>query len=718
MFAEKDKEIRTGRNAVVKMGELAIGQHRAVAPFPPSDKLTADPARAELARAELATVGNTRLNLVVALSYGSRGEIVAAVQAAIVAAAEGRLDAGSLTEETFPTPWRDLRVRVLSAVVLGPIGIAALWLGGTAWNALIVLLALGMATEWTTISRTTRLRRRQTSLAILAAGLLYLLPATIALIWMRADPQAGRANVLFIVLVVWASDIGAYLAGRLFGGPRLAPLVSPGKTWSGAAGGLLSAALVGVAAAALGSPGASGYAALHAATLAGALGIAAQIGDLLESALKRQFGVKDSGWLIPGHGGLLDRLDGMLMAAPLAAILILTLGRGVTLVGTQTVELLLANPALYRVRALVAGSNVKLLAEQAVALRAEIAVAYLQRRIGFLDIAAVVEQVMLDMGECATETLDAVISIDRIAREKAQADSPVFEFLPSFLRTPIAFAIVLGILVFIHEMGHYLAARWRGVHVEAFSIGFGGALFSWTDRLGTVWKLCWLPLGGYVKLHGQEQPQDATPETRAAWQPGRTFHEKSVLSRAIVVAAGPIANFILAALLFAILFTTTGRPVTQPVFGEVLADSAAARAGLLAGDRVDTIDGKKVDKFEDIQAAVGSHPGEPISMAITRDGKPLTLTATPDSREALGRKTGVLGGKVTYQPVSAFEAIPDGIAQTWTVATQTLGGVWQMISGQRGTDDLGGPLRIAQLSGQVAQLGFASLISFIAVLSA
>jgi phosphatidate cytidylyltransferase len=233
--------------------------------------------------------------------------------------------------EAKPTPWRDLRVRVLSAAVLGPIGIAALWLGGTAWEALIVLLAIGMATEWTTISRATRLRHRQTSLAILAAGILYLLPATIALIWMRADPEAGRANVLFIVLVVWASDIGAYLAGRLFGGPRLAPLVSPGKTWSGAAGGLICAALVGVAATALGSPGTSGYAALHAATVAGALGIAAQIGDLLESALKRQFGVKDSGWLIPGHGGLLDRLDGMLMAAPLAAILILTLGRGVTL---------------------------------------------------------------------------------------------------------------------------------------------------------------------------------------------------------------------------------------------------------------------------------------------------------------------------------------------------------------------------------------------------
>ncbi len=296
----------------------------------------------------------------------------------------------------------------------------------------------------------------------------------------------------------------------------------------------------------------------------------------------------------------------------------------------------------------------------------------------------------------------------------------MFEFLPAFLRTPLAFVVVLGVLVFIHELGHYLAARWRGVHVEAFSIGFGGALFSWTDRLGTVWKLCWLPLGGYVKLHGHEQPTDVTPEVRAGYLAGRTFHEKSVLSRAIVVAAGPIANFVLAAVLFTVLFVVSGRPVTQPVVGEVLADSAASRAGLMVGDRVEAIDGKKIGRFEDIQAVVSTHPDQKITLTVTRDGKITSLDATPESREAMGRATGVLGvrgGKVTFEPVSAIEAVPAGISQTWNVAGQTLVGVWQMISGQRGADDLGGPLRIAQLSGQVAQLGAASLISFIAVLS-
>ena len=120
-------------------------------------------------------------------------------------------------------------------------------------------------------------------------------------------------------------------------------------------------------------------------------------------------------------------------------------------------------------------------------------------------------------------------------------------------------------LVFVHELGHYLAARWRGVRVETFSIGFGRAITSWTDRSGTVWKLAWLPLGGYVKLHGQERPQDVSEEVRAGWIPGQTFHDKSVLSRAIVVAAGPVANFLLAMVLFAGLFIAIGKPVTLPV---------------------------------------------------------------------------------------------------------------------------------------------------------
>jgi phosphatidate cytidylyltransferase len=222
-----------------------------------------------------------------------------------------------------PAAWRDLRVRVASALVIAPIGLAALWWGGVAWNALIVVLALGMAMEWASLCAAARVGEVPRTLS----GLLYIGPASVALIWMRGAADVGLANVLFIVLVVWASDIGAYLCGRLVGGPKLAPAISPGKTWSGAAGGLLGVAVVGVIASLL-TPG--GHV-LHGAMVAAGLGVASQLGDLLESGLKRYFGVKDSGQLIPGHGGLLDRLDGMLLAVPVAAILVLVQGRGVTL---------------------------------------------------------------------------------------------------------------------------------------------------------------------------------------------------------------------------------------------------------------------------------------------------------------------------------------------------------------------------------------------------
>ncbi len=176
--------------------------------------------------------------------------------------------------------------------------------------------------------------------------------------------------------------------------------------------------------------------------------------------------------------------------------------------------------------------------------------------------------------------------------------------LTDLLRTLVSFAIVLGVLVFVHEMGHYLAARWRGVHVETFSIGFGQSFARWTDSRGTVWKLAWIPLGGYVKLHGQERPQDATPEERAAWQNGRTFHEKSVWSRMIVIVAGPVANFVLAAVLFIGLFLTVGKPVAEPVIGRIMPNTVAASANLKPGDVIESVGGVLVKNFVDIQHQV------------------------------------------------------------------------------------------------------------------
>jgi regulator of sigma E protease len=296
----------------------------------------------------------------------------------------------------------------------------------------------------------------------------------------------------------------------------------------------------------------------------------------------------------------------------------------------------------------------------------------------------------------------------------------VLSFIPDFIRSAAAFVVVLGVLVFVHELGHYLAARWRGVRVETFSIGFGQAITSWTDRSGTVWKLAWLPLGGYVKLHGQERPQDVAEDVRAKWIPGQTFHDKTVLSRAIVVAAGPIANFALAMVLFAALFIAIGEPVALPVVGAVLPDSAASRAGLMVNDRIVSIAGDSIGTFEDLQHSVTMHPGETLEMTIRRDGADQQLDVTTESRESGGHKVGLLGirgGAVEYRHVSVPAALLGGVTQTWTITKETFSGLAQMISGTRGTEELGGPLRIAQLSGQVAQLGLASLVSFIAVLS-
>jgi phosphatidate cytidylyltransferase len=180
---------------------------------------------------------------------------------------------------------------------------------------------LGLAVEWLGLCR------RSGWASLCPVGLAYIAVAGGALLWLRDDPIAGRADVLFLLLVVWAGDIGAYLVGRRLGGPRLAPHISPGKTWSGAVGGLLAAVAAGLLAAHV----LSDAIIWRVMVVAAVLGIVAQAGDLLESFVKRRLEVKDSGRLIPGHGGLFDRLDGVLAAAPVAALLALTLGRGVVL---------------------------------------------------------------------------------------------------------------------------------------------------------------------------------------------------------------------------------------------------------------------------------------------------------------------------------------------------------------------------------------------------
>lgn len=206
--------------------------------------------------------------------------------------------------------FHDLGIRAASAAVLLVVVLAALIVGGWAWTALVAVLFAGLLWEWRTLSRHVKRERR---LGFTASGLAYTMVPAFALLWLRDRPDIGLEEVLFLLLVVWMTDIGAYAVGRLVGGPKLAPAISPGKTISGALGGLVIGIATGVLVA--WSP--------HAILPAAALSLISQVGDLAESALKRRLGVKDSGTTIPGHGGLLDRLDGILAAAPVAALLVL-----------------------------------------------------------------------------------------------------------------------------------------------------------------------------------------------------------------------------------------------------------------------------------------------------------------------------------------------------------------------------------------------------------
>lgn len=293
--------------------------------------------------------------------------------------------------------------------------------------------------------------------------------------------------------------------------------------------------------------------------------------------------------------------------------------------------------------------------------------------------------------------------------------------LPAAIRTPLSFAIVLGILVSVHEYGHYLVARLLGFRVEAFSIGFGKAIASWRDKHGTVWQLGWLPLGGYVKIYGFEGAAMMDPQARAAMLPGQGFHDHSVGARAAVAAAGPAANLLLTLVLYTALFAAIGQPVPSSVLGEVVAGSPAASAGLHAGDRVIAIDGTPISGFAALQTMVRTHPAQPIQLRIMRGGVTQTISVTPARRLSPGGRPigqlGVASGPTAYQPVGLIGAAAAAARQSWFVIAQTAHGMGQVLTGQANMAQLGGTLRIAQMSGQVAKLGLSPFVEFIALLS-
>jgi regulator of sigma E protease len=291
------------------------------------------------------------------------------------------------------------------------------------------------------------------------------------------------------------------------------------------------------------------------------------------------------------------------------------------------------------------------------------------------------------------------------------------------------FLLVLTILVFVHELGHYLIARRNGVRIDVFSIGFGPELFGWFDRAGTRWKFSAIPLGGYVKMFGDSDPSSSMGVARLGEMTEAerqvSFHHKRLGQRAAIVGGGPLANFAFAILLLALLFSTYGQPFTPADVGQVQAGSAADKGGIKVGDAIVSIDGGTISRFEDVQQIVRLNPGEPMTLVVRRDGQLVTLHVTPARTEMTDRfgnrhQIGLLGigrSGVEYVKRDPVAAVGQAFSETWNLSVSTLQAMWQIVIGTRASDELGGPLRIAQMSGEVAEGGVVPLLWFMAVLS-
>lgn len=297
----------------------------------------------------------------------------------------------------------------------------------------------------------------------------------------------------------------------------------------------------------------------------------------------------------------------------------------------------------------------------------------------------------------------------------------------------VPFLFVLTIVVFFHELGHFLVARWCGVAVRTFSIGFGPELFGWNDRRGTRWRVAAVPLGGYVRFAGDENaasvPDHEAIAQMTAEERESSFFLKPVWQRAAVVAAGPAANFVLAIAIFTVLFVSFGRPMTAAQVDTVQPGSPAAVAGFEPGDVIVSIDGHKIEAFSDVQRIVSGSAEEPLAITVDRGGEPVELTATPEFREVddgFGNthRIGVLGisratnaASVSTKTYSLPEAVAAGVGETWFIVERTASYVAGVVVGRESADQLGGPIRVAQVSSQVATLGITALINLAAVLS-
>jgi len=308
----------------------------------------------------------------------------------------------------------------------------------------------------------------------------------------------------------------------------------------------------------------------------------------------------------------------------------------------------------------------------------------------------------------------------------ALAENPWVLTLPAFL-------LVISIIVFIHEMGHYLVGRWSGIKILAFSFGFGPELVGFTDKHGTRWKISAVPLGGYVRFYGDEDASskpdfealnEIPPEERE-----KTFLGAKLWKRAATVAAGPIANFLLAIFILSVIFMSVGKFVADPVVTKVNPGSPAEVAGVLAGDYLLALDGSAVETFDDVRRYVSVRPDIPVTLTVRRNGERIDLKVVPKMTTVtdqfknkielatIGIVTSRLESNMRIVEYSPPAAVIEAAKETWHIVTGTFDYLGNLVTGKMKADQLGGPIRVAQASGQVATLGFVALMHLAAVLS-
>lgn len=303
------------------------------------------------------------------------------------------------------------------------------------------------------------------------------------------------------------------------------------------------------------------------------------------------------------------------------------------------------------------------------------------------------------------------------------------EIATLILHNILSFVIILSTIVFIHEFGHYWVAKKFGVKIESFSIGFGKEVFGWNDRSGTRWKICWAPLGGYVKMFGDESaastPDNAKLKSMTNEEKQSAFFFQKLYKRFLIVLAGPVANFLTAIIILSFFFYHYGYPETKPIIDTVIENSAAAKVGLKPGDEIIELDGEKIKRFEQVKTIVSLHPEMPIKLIYIRKNKQITTTITPELHETKDifgdvARIGLIGvssNTSEYKKLNAVQSLYTSVSETYDISAKTLQAIGQMITGQRSAKEISGVLRIADYSGKSVDQGLKMVLWFMAIIS-